>query len=319
MCTSIIVGVQKSTNSCLPIAPQEPLSGLFLDDMTPGRIPLSAAFYKDTDLALRTMTDAIKEATTQVRMAIDSKLVLLYGHIDTTIGFKDTYTDFLPTSTDYRYLVLRPTGVRGGFVEINKISIRTNVGAYSGSIDVFNGSTNIYSGPLSGFEKKKLDLKDSIYIAYRTNDRPANFSHEPCCGQFIRHSKYVSVSSGTASALELIPGAAFFHNRESQGISVDIKFECDPFVSLCDLDFKRHVFGITFAKLVQQIARKSIALKILTDDKISSYAMVRQAEIEDTLVYLEADINKMLTFLPHNYSHSDCYSCTGTYVGFTEI
>ena len=90
-------------------------------------------------------------------------------------------------------------------------------------------------------------------------------------------------------------------------------FDCDGFQFMQNLDYTKSPFGIVFAKLVQQIARKNIGYWIMTNENISAYSNAKDEELRSILEYLSGDIQTMISYLPENYDHSDCYRCNGVY------
>jgi hypothetical protein len=312
-CLNKIVGISQASSTCLPLTVEEPLSGLYLDDMTPGKLPLNPAFFSNGDLAAKTLNDAISEVQAKSILALDSRLIKVNRYTETTIGFSDTYTGFMQETTSYKYLVLKPKYARGTTVKISKIKIYEFTGLFAGNIHIIQGGETKYTGTAAAFTSLKLDLNKPIFIAYQSSGRARDFLTTPCCGQFIRHSNYVDVSSGYVDDLNSL-NANIFYNNSANGIELEVSFDCNPFFNICNLDFKNSSFPILFAKLIQQTARLAIGMKILSDDKISSYSLVRRDEINNINEYLANDIQVMLTALPEYYNHSDCYTCSGMYI-----
>jgi hypothetical protein len=105
----------------------------------------------------------------------------------------------------------------------------------------------------------------------------------------------------------------FLSSNYCQGIEIKGVLDCDGFKFIDELNYQTNVFGIVYAKLVQQIARYNIGYWIMTNNKVTPYAMVKEEELTTVMEYLKQDIDTMLKFLPENYDHSDCYVCSGMY------
>jgi len=190
--------------------------------------------------------------------------------------------------------------VNGATMTINSVKIHTQSGLHTGDI-YMNGVVQTF--PIH------IKLEDTIYLAYE-GAAPKDFKHSGCCGKVVGYIPYLWVGSGTAESLNDV---SFLENNYSQGFEVNATFDCDPLEFLCSVDFKKHTFGIVYAKLVQQIARHNIAYWILTDDKISPYSMVKEEELNIIMQYLSNDIDIMLNYLPENLNMNDCYICNGVY------
>lgn len=318
-CESKIVGISLAATPCLDITPAVPLSGLYLDDMSPGKLPLNPAFYSSADLAEKTLLAAAAEVETKVRIALDNRLAKIHKYTEATLGFSDTYTGFALADSNYKYLVLKPKFVKGTTITISSIAIYLQSGMFDGTIYIYQNNASVYTGLISALPKTTLNLNKPIYIAYQApTARPRDFLTTPCCGQYARHNKYIELSSGLASSLSEL-GMSLSYNNISHGIEVECAFDCDPFFNICSMDFKKNSFGIIYSKLMQQIARLSIGMKILSDDKVSAYSLVRRDEINNINEYLAGDIDTMIKAIPEYYSNSDCYTCSGMYIGDIEI
>ena len=295
-------------------------SGLWVDDTSPGNLPLKQAFWGDYDKLDRLIPDAIKEAVKQVRIESDNRLTKRYHQFFSIIGFKDTFTGtYNATSSGFRYIRLKPKAINGGLVTIKGVEIWLQNGKYSGAIKIIQNEIEVYSGPVSALDPLTLNFVDGdIFISYpvEVGNPPRNFTHSACCGRTPTYTGYINVSSGILASESLAVSSLNFQSvNECQGIEVKANFDCDGFQFLCELDFERSTFGIVFAKLVQQITRLAIGYYILSSDKVTAYSMVKDEEIRTIIEYLIGDINKMVKYLPENYDHSDCYRCTGVYKG----
>jgi len=310
-CLINIVGITENVSNC----PErlawitESKSGLFLDDTSQGRIPLSGAFFTTEQIVEQLVPNAVNEAIQKLQLACERRLVKHYGTHTCTIGFSKDYTGSLNATDDYYYLVIKGKDIRGGLVQINKIVIHTLAGKHTGDVLIMQDGVEIYNGAIGSYTSKTLNIESDIYIAYK-GSAPLNFKHKGCCGNYPQYQGYVYVGSGTAATTD---DFVYVESEYSNGIELNVTFDCYPWAFLCNLDFKQSTFGVVFAKLVQQIARANVGYYIMTDDKISGYSQVREEELKIILEYLAADIKSMLDYLPENLSQTDCYICNGVY------
>lgn len=312
MCSGI-VGISKNPSICLP---NESISksGLYLDDTSKGRIPLNQAFWCELTELDRVIPEATDQVIKDLRISIHKRLVQRFTNQKSYIGFKDDFTGSL-SAQNTRFLVLNPKNVRGGTVTIKDIKIFTE----GGMIDI--DDVMIYKGStlLTDVEyPKHIQFNEPIYIVYQSTSLPLNIKHTGCCGKVITYQGYSYVGSGSFNATidnqaEIKSGLKWYNNDYTQGIYLDVDFDCDPLIDLCNIDFQRSPFGIVFAKLVQQTARLNIISYMLTNDKVSAYVDAKAEDLEVITAYLNEDIKTMLNYLPENYNMSDCYTCNGIY------
>ena len=313
-CLSEIIGIIKTPTTALPNVTNS-LSGLWLEDTSAGRVPVKAAMYNDTELIESLIPDAITEALTQLRIYTDRNLLKMYSNVHSTIGFSKDYTNYLEQSAGHYFLYLQPRNIKGSIIRIKKIVVHTSAGKHTGDIKLHKGSKELYSGPIGEFEAQTLSLDDTIYISYQ-GDKPLDFEHTGCCGSTPTHNGYVTVGSGVVDTITELPRNNDLPiSNYCHGIEVDVTFDCDAFSFLCGTDFVRSTFGVVFAKLVQQIARKNIIYWMQTNNKVSAYATCKADVLNNIMEYLIDDIETMLNYLPENYDHSDCYNCNGIYKG----
>ncbi len=312
-CLNNIVGITENPNVCLPIYTQS-LSGFFLEDTTAGRIPIQPAFYQNTNLIESIIPNAINEALKEIRLATEKRLLRVYNNHITTIGFRNDYTGLMGSTNDWYYLCLKPKNIRGAIMTINSINIFTGNGKFTGNIKILKGMYGeeiLYDGLITEFEKMTIDIShDDVFVAYQSNSAPRNFIHKSCCGKQAGYKNYLWVGSGTVSDLENIQ---YSDSDYCNGVELSVVFDCDGFQFIEKLDFQRSPFGIVFAKLVQQIARKNIGYWLLTSENINAYSIAKEDELRMILEYLSNDIQTMINYLPENYDHSDCYRCTGVF------
>lgn len=312
-CIKNIVGLLKEDDCCLiNLNYTESLSGLYLDDTTAGRIPLSVQFFSNYENYERIIPEAINEAINVTRHKLDINLVKKYRQNRSLIGYRDDWTDFVQSTADWYYLSIKPFQINGGTIRLNAITIYTINGKHTGNVLVLRDGTELYNGTIASFVPLNIDMTENIYIAYK-GDRPRNFKHTGCCGKTGTYRGWCEIGSGIEAET-----TDFKHNLSdwSNGIELDVTFDCNGFGSIfCNTDFKNSGFGYAFASLVQMIARKNLAYYILTNDKINSYLLVQKEEINNIIGYLTSEIDKTLNYLPQAYNDSDCYICNGLYKG----
>jgi len=315
VCLDNIVGIIETPTTDLPNVTTS-LSGLWLEDTTAGRIPVKAAFYNDNSRIGDIIKDAVKEALGGAIKAANRRLAASYTEVHSTIGFSRDWTGYITAGQTYYYLWIDPKDVKGSIWRIKEINIYTENGLHTGQIDIYKGETVVYSGLQSAFTEMTIDLDETIYVAY-AGDRPRDFKYGACCGRTPTHHGYVSVGSGTVAALSGLPKRIddLPISDYCNGIEVRGTFDCDAFSFLCGTDFVRSEMGILFAKLVQQIARKNIGFWLLTNNKVTTYAVCKEEKINQLLEYLVNDIEEMLNYIPEIYDHSDCYICNGLHAG----
>lgn len=312
-CIKDIVGLLKYDECCLiGLDYVVSKSGLYLDDTTAGRIPLSVGFFSNYESYNRIIPEAINEAINVTRQKLDLNLTKQYRQNRSIIGYKDDYTNFGESSTDYFYLSIKPKRINGGLMRINAITIYTITGKHTGNVLVISNGVELYNGLIANFTPLNVTFDENIYVAYK-GDRPRQFKHTGCCGKTGTYRGWVEIGSDIK---ELTSQFEHIANDYSNGIELDITFDCNAFSDIfCDIDFKNSGFGYGFASLVQMIARKNLAYYILTNDKVTSYLLVSKEEINGIIGYLVSEIEKTLNYLPQAYSESDCYVCNGLYKG----
>ena len=206
-CLKNIVGITDNPTLCLPFYTQS-LSGLYLEDTTAGRIPLSAAFYQNQQLIEKLIPDAISEAIREVRLATEKRLLRVYNNHISNIGYRNDYTGLMSSTTGYYFMCLKPKNIRGAIMTINGINIYTGSGKYLNNVKIMQGmygETVLYDGNVSDFTPLTIDVShDDIFIAYQSGAAPRNFMHKGCCGKVANYKGYVWVGSGTVDDLENI-------------------------------------------------------------------------------------------------------------------
>jgi hypothetical protein len=319
-CLINIVGLTETANDC-DMADLEPsLSGLYLNDTTAGRLPLKTSFWNESEIIPKVVPDAIKEAVRQLEISTNKRLRKNYREQFTTIGFKNDWTGYLPTTDGYYFMMLRPKNIKGGIFKIREINFYLNVNE-DVTFKIIQDSAELFSGLRSTFTGLTVNLDQPVFIAYQTVNQPKDFQYKgcsTCMNKQPTHTGYLELASGTVDTLEELPYndcTSYVSNTYCQGIEVKGNLDCDGFRMLCDIDFQNSAFGKTFAYLVQQIARKNIAYWLLTNDKVTPYTIVKGDELTTIMNFLVEEIEKSLNYLPEMYDHSDCFVCSGMHKG----
>ena len=289
------------------------LSGLYVDDTTPGRIPLAEAFYQESTPQANLIEEAFFEALRRLRIVTEKRLTKNYSPARATIGNVSTWSSYISGLNDLKYLAIVPK-LRGLTLRINEVKIHLESGVYAGQFWIYRGDTVVYTnmvdGEIEAFTDQTIDMTENIYIVYSDSARPKNFTHNTCCGKSQAYKSLVMVGAHDVASLT---DMGYYPSTHTNGIEVKCYIDCDGFKFISELDFEENVFGIVFAKLVQQIARYNLGYWIMTNNKVTPYAMVKEEELTVILEYLKNDIETNLNFLPEVYDHSDCYVCSGMY------
>lgn len=318
-CLTKIIGLTAVDTDCLPEdINNESLSGLWVDDATAGRIPLLPTFWKQTDYMYGMVDRATSEALNLLKMTLSKKLNKRYHKHQTVIGYKDDWTNYLPTSADWRYMVIKPqTKSKGLSVKIESIRIYLETKILIKNFEIIKGGQVIYSGA-ANFAPLTLALDEPIIICYKESEKPKNFKHRGCCGKQGGYSGWVSVGSGTTNDKTKLTNwsdSYFVNDEHCQGIEMGLRFDCDPLQDFCSVDFATSGFGYSFAYLVQLIARKNLAFWLMTNEHIQAYTIAKEDELKYVIDYLQSEIDITLNYLPETYDLTDCYICNGIYKG----
>lgn len=324
-CFNNIVGISKQPCSCLEESDAS-LSGLYLDDTTPGTIPLNQMVFSCNDATITTfltsvITSATHEVLRRLRMSADKIMRKNYLDMNTVIGWRDTWTQIIPSTTDWQYIVLRPKFKRGLYFKIDSINVVTgNDADFEGDLNIAdaNGDT-VYSGDITMFEGVTIKMDQTWYIMVQ---KPAgstykNISAKTCCGYNATYPTYVDLGSGTVNDyadLAHLPSTAFTKSTDTRGIIVEGQFICDGFDFICKLDFNTN-FGSLFANTVQQQARLALAMWLMTNDKVTNYTLLNAEQMAETMKFLSEKIDENIKYLPTIYHYTDCYACPGSYKG----
>ena len=300
-CINDIVGVSLD-QSCLPVGVNNlSKSGLYLDDTSSGRLPLKQAFWGELDIINRVVPNAVSESVRQLLMSLNNRLrPTMPPHLNLNIGYKDDWSGVIE-STENKYLSLKAKSSDAIIVFKSMPEFYSTTGKENLTPKIYKGGIDVTptSYPF------RIAANEVVYVVFETTLSARNFKHVPCCSDTPPYLSFLQVASGLGDTLE------FKRNDYSNGIFVNVGLECDGLSFLCDLDYKNSVFGVVFAKMVQQIARRNIAHYILTNDNLSPYLIANADELNLILEYLNEDITKMVNYLPENYNHTSCFVCNG--------
>lgn len=318
-CFNNIVGVSKNECSCLD-ASGDSLSGLYLDDVTAGTIPLNQTIFNCNDTTITSfLSNVIVSSTHEVlrnlRLEADKSMRKNFVDINTVIGWSDEWTGYLPVTSDWQFISLKPRYTRGMYFKLDKVSIYLESGMFAGNIKVIKqDQTEIYSGAIGSFTPKKFALDQTVYIAYQSNSAAKNITAKQCCGKNPTYPSYVEFGNGTVSSITDVKHTKSDTQLITKGIVAEGQFICDGFDFICKLDFETN-FGALFANTIQQTARLNLGRWLLTNDKVTNYTLLKKEELVETLEYLQTEIIKNIKYLPLIYHHTDCYSCPGPHKG----
>ena len=310
------MGITKNGCECLEIDGSESKSGLYLDDTTAGRIPLTEAIFDCSDpdaedFLNRIIEDASREAYRELTKVTGARLANQYISFSDNIGRKKDWTKYYNSNAGYHYMSISPKKINGAYMVINNITLHTD-GADTafGISDENNTVIKEIADPVNYPYTLKLD-KD-YFVFFQSANKPKQLKLH-CCGNNEKWQQYLKVGEGISANISDMEFSK--SSNSSRGIVISANFECRGFDFLCSLDYQNSYFGIVFSKLIQQIARKNLAFWLLSTNKPTAYTILSEDELRNVAKYLIDDIQINLNFLPEIYNHSDCYKCNGMYIG----
>lgn len=325
-CYNNIVGVSQNGCTCIPES-AESLSGLYLDDLTNGHIPLSAAIFSCNDADISAfLTSLIQKTTeqvlTQLRQVSDKVMNKRYLDINTVIGWKDTWTSHIEDDHLWYYIALKPKFKRGLYFKIDSIEwlIQETGRTISYKIVDEFGEDAGSGSDLSLFYgvTLKMDRTWFICVGDSPTAHPKNTTAKECCGYNPTFPTYVTLGSGYSedwTSLINQPASTFQKSIDTYGIIVNGQFICNGFDFICTLDFKNSNWGAVFANTIQQQARLNLARWLVSNNKVTNYILMNGEQLAQTMAYLEEKVDENLKWLPTQYNFSDCYTCPGSYKG----
>ena len=308
-CLNNIVGITRQNCVCLNINQSTSISGLFLDDMTMGRIPLAATVWDCADnditsILTRLVPDAVKEVNRRLYASFDQHqrpLVRGYnGHIPSK-----SEGGTLQNATTYEIKInVKP--INGMVVILNTVKIKSlDVG------DLFtmtqpDGIVNYYM-----FLNENINIKLSepgeYTLTFTAPNTPNDATRFDCnCSGKPAWSQYLTLKS---TAKDNGGNVIYNDTNYSFGFSTDISIYCDPLKNLCNLDFKNDVWALNYANTVLMTARKNLAAWLISSGKVTSYLITNEENLNDIIAYNEAQIQEMINYLPKVQRITDCYAC----------
>jgi hypothetical protein len=310
-CLQNVIGISKDPCECFQIDSTVSLSGLYLDDTTMQRIPLTAAAYDCSDpnfndFLNRLRTDAAKEVidllyqrmTTQLRQVVTDTFFKLPAKIS-------DYSGLLPLKA-YHYIKITPKSYRGLYMTLNSISI-PNIDTTKELWIIDSDYNQYFFDTIDNFTKTKLILDRDYYIMYEPNTAPKNYKFK-CCGKNLVYEKYINITGGSTDDSSILTK----QDQYTHNINIEALISCDPFQFLCYIDFETNRWGRVFATTVLLTARKNLLAWILNSGLITNYLTVQDPEqLQNLMNYYSEEIDERLKFMPQVYDFSDCYVCGG--------
>jgi hypothetical protein len=311
-CLNNIIGLSKDPCDCFEIDATTSLSGLFLDDTTMGRLPLSAAAFDCSDPNFnaylnRLRTDAVTETIDLLYKEMTNQLIQKVRDTVVNLPTKQSYSGLLPMQT-YHYIRIQPKAYRGLYLHISKLAI-PNHDTSTNVIIKDDSNTLFFDDLLSNFTPMKLLLDRNYIIMYEPLTAPKNYKMK-CCGNSYPFEQYLYISGGSTTDQNVINK----FDQYSHNIEMTAVISCDPFRFLCDIDFENNRWGRVFATTVLLVARKNMLAWIMNSGLITNYLTTQDPEqLNGLMNYYIDEIADRLKFLPSKYDYSDCYICGGSF------
>lgn len=304
-CIDNIIGVSRNGCECLEVDSSTSLSGLYLDDTTEGRIPLSAAIYDcgdaDTvDFLNRIVVDAKNSALEKLSMSLESYFIKKFANASVSIPKKSDYSGPI-AEKDYYTFSIRPK-VPNLTLYIQSFDILLMTGEFPEDtiIEIWQDGVKIDEGTKTQFIEKRIQIKcDTIFKWTSTAVR--DIKHR-CCGAGSQWDSLVLFGGSSEDGEDII----YKDSQYSYGVKMKARLHCDYYAFLCDFDFT-HGWGMVLAKLVQLIARRNLATWLIDNGKVTTYTTTNEDRLYDLMTMYEKEIDLRLKFLPTEYSYSDCF------------
>lgn len=316
-CIKDIIGVTKNGCDCLEIDASKSLSGLYLDDTTEGRIPLSSALFDCGDpntksFLERVVEDAKNAALEELTMSLEDFYIKKVIETKVKVPKKSDYSGAVANGNYYTFSIrpLMPDLV----MKINSFDVLTISGSIDDAsiIEIYQDGKVIESGTKSDLAGKKIHLKTDTIFKFEAT-QPRNHKHR-CCGNSESYGSLVRMGGSSENGSDIL----FKESQYSHGVKMDASIYCDPYSFMCGFDFTQG-WGLVFAKTVQLIARKSLASWILDSGKVTTYTTTNQDRLLDLMNWYDNQIEKRLKFLPTRYSYSNCYCNSRHIQGTIEV
>ena len=303
-CIDNIIGVSKKGCDCITATPGDSLSGLFLDDTTEGRIPLTAALYDCSDVDTvdflnRVVVEAKDSAIEQLSMALEKHFIRNGSDAIMKVPRKPDYSTGI--SGSHYIFSIRPIKPNMT-LEINDFDIQLVTGTFGSgnTIEIYKGANlyaNVSKAELAAGYTIKLD--SDIHFKFQTAHDVRNIK-STCCSMTHGGGNFVRLGGSAGGELE------FVSTEYTYGVQMNARIYCDPFIFMCNFNYTQG-WGLVFAKLVQLIARKNLAAYLIDSGKVTTYTTLNEDRIYDLLNWYGVEIDKRLDFLPTKYTFSDCF------------
>lgn len=309
MCENII-GLTRQEDNCLGIEYTQSKSGLYLDDTTEGRLPLSPSFFLDrNDDIAAFLKQVIADSFTETKD-------ILYQEIATNYFMEKSSNFVCPkrmngnsrlSAGTWYFMAIKPYYRRGGYIRIDKVVIET-----ASSFKIIDESLEtLYDGTINDFQPMTLQMDQCYFIAYQSESRPYNHKYV-CCNKQPEWLRYMKGGGGSVSDLADLE---WKQSEYSHGVQIHGYGSCDPLWNLCDLDFKTDGYARVFARLLLMVTRKNLAEWMVNSDLVSPYILTNREDIQALITYYNAEIKDRREFLPTVNHNSDCYQCGASMMG----
>lgn len=309
-CLNNVIGLSKNGCDCVELnASEESLSGLYLDDTTEGRLPLSATIFDCSDndtvsFLERLIPNAVNELNNLLYMEFENQLVRKYKDYNFKLPKKLSYSNQLPATTGWYFACYKPKVIRGNYMRIKSVSIK----GFTGTIKLFDEFGDVYfEDSIGAFEEQKLLLDRTYFIAYQSTTRPNDIKYK--CGSCNSSEQYENFLRAGGGIIDDLDNIDFTTSEYSYGIQIDCHLECDALAPLCDLDYTNNPWAHTYAFTVLNIARKNLAAWLVSSGQITNYITTQGEEIPALIELYNQNINERVKFLPKAYNLTDCYQC----------
>jgi len=309
-CLDNIIGLSLNGCDCIELNPSDTsLSGLYLDDSSEGRLPLSATIFDcsdqaEVDFLNRLIPDAVKELNGLLYMEFEKQLVRKYKDYNFKLPKKLSYSNQLPATSGWYYACYKPKVIRGNNMIIKSISIK----GHTGNIKVIDEFGEIlFDDVIAAYSELILPMDRTYFIAYQSAKRPNDIKYK--CGSCNGREQYENFMSVGGGIVDDLDNLEFTESEYPYGIQIDCFLECDALGPLCDLNFETNPWAHTYAVTVLNIARKNLASWLVSSGQITNYITTNGDEIPVLIELYNKNIQERVNFLPKAYNLTDCYQC----------
>lgn len=309
-CLANIIGLSVTGCDCVELNPSdESLSGLYLDDTTEGRLPLSATIFdcSDNDAVTflnRLVPDAVSELNNLLYMEFEKQLVRKYKDYNFKLPRKLSYSSQLAATSGYYFACYKPKVIRGNNMTIKTVSIKGHTGNIK-LIDEFDEI--LFDDVIAAWSEITLPMDRTYFIAYQSSTRPNDIKYK--CGSCSSSEQYENFMTAGGGIVDDLANLEFTTSEYSYGIQIDAHLDCDPLAPLCDLDYLTNGWGRVYAYAVLNIARKNLAAWLVSSGQITNYITTNGEELPILIELYNKNIQERIKFLPAAYNLTDCYQC----------